>query len=221
MPVAAGFKPIGLNGCCKNTIFLHFEEYEAIRLCDYEMKTQQEASVSMGVSRPTLSRIYVSARQKIAKALVRGVTIMIEGGAAYTDSEWFRCGACGFLFNNINPTLKIRKMECPVCHSDDLSASNININKNEIMMKIAIPTRDNVVDNHFGHCEYYTILTVGQNNQILSSETIPSRKDADVIQYRRRIRKHGSQRHVGREYGARCFKCTYNPPHQSYKGVFR
>lgn len=132
MPVAAGFKPIGLNGCCKNTIFLHFEEYEAIRLCDYEMKTQQEASVSMGVSRPTLSRIYVSARQKIAKALVRGVTIMIEGGAAYTDSEWFRCGACGFLFNNINPTLKIRKMECPVCHSDDLSASNININKNEI-----------------------------------------------------------------------------------------
>ena len=138
MPVTAGFKPIGLNGCCKNTIFLHFEEYEAIRLCDYEMKTQQEASVSMGVSRPTLSRIYVSARQKIAKALVRGVTIMIEGGAAYTDSEWFRCGACGFLFNNINPALKIRKMECPACHSDDLSISNININKNEIMMKIAI-----------------------------------------------------------------------------------
>ena len=174
MPVAAGFKPIGLNGCCKNTIFLHFEEYEAIRLCDYEMKTQQEASVSMGVSRPTLSRIYVSARQKIAKALVRGVTIMIEGGAAYTDSEWFRCGVCGLVFNNINPTLKIRKMECPICHSNDISISNININKNEIMMKIAIPTRDNVVDNHFGHCEYYTILTVGQDNQILSSETIPS-----------------------------------------------
>lgn len=42
------------------------------------------------------------------------------------------------------------------------------------MMKIAIPTKENVVDNHFGHCEYYTILTVGQDNQILSSETIPS-----------------------------------------------
>ena len=135
MPAAAGFKPIGLNGCCKNTIFLHFEEYEAIRLCDYEMKTQQEASVSMGVSRPTLSRIYTSARQKIAQALVRGVVIMIEGGVAYTDSEWFRCGVCGLVFNNINPTLKIRKMECPICHSNDISISNININKNEIMMK--------------------------------------------------------------------------------------
>ena len=174
MPSVAGFKPIASNICRKDAIFLHFEEYEAIRLCDYEMKTQQEASVSMGVSRPTLSRIYTSARQKIAQALVRGVAIMIEGGVAYTDSEWFRCGVCGLVFNNINPTLKIRKMECPICHSNDISISNININKNEIMMKIAIPTKENVVDNHFGHCEYYTILTVGQDNQILSSETIPS-----------------------------------------------
>ena len=174
MPSVAGFKPIASNICRKDAIFLHFEEYEAIRLCDYEMKTQQEASVSMGVSRPTLSRIYTSARQKIAQALVRGVAIMIEGGVAYTDSEWFHCGVCGFVFNNIKPALKIRKMECPVCHSNDISISNININKNEIMMKIAIPTKENVVDNHFGHCEYYTILTVGQDNQILSSETIPS-----------------------------------------------
>ena len=174
MPSVAGFKPIASNICRKDAIFLHFEEYEAIRLCDYEMKTQQEASVSMGVSRPTLSRIYTSARQKIAQALVRGVAIMIEGGVAYTDSEWFHCGVCGFVFNNIKPALKIRKMECPVCHSNDISINNININKNEIMMKIAIPTRENAVDNHFGHCEYYTILTVGQDNQILSSETIPS-----------------------------------------------
>ena len=41
-------------------------------------------------------------------------------------------------------------------------------------MKIAIPTKENMVDNHFGHCEYYTVLTVGQANQILNSETIPS-----------------------------------------------
>ena len=174
MPSVEGFRPIASNSYHKDTILLHFEEYEAIRLCDYEMKTQQEASVSMGVSRPTLSRIYVSARQKIANALVRGVAIIIEGGVAYTDSEWFCCGVCGFLFNNINPAFKIRKIECPVCHSNDISISNININKNGIMMKIAIPTRDKVVDNHFGHCEYYTILTIGQDNQILSSETIPS-----------------------------------------------
>ncbi len=126
MPSVVGFKPIAAKSCHKETILLHFEEYEAIRLCDYEMKTQQEASVSMGVSRPTLSRIYTNARQKIAKALVRGITIMIEGGVAYTDSEWFRCKTCGLLFNNINPAFKLRKMECPVCHSDNIDISSIN-----------------------------------------------------------------------------------------------
>ena len=25
-------------------------------------------------------------------------------------------------------------------------------------MKIAIPTREGMVDNHFGHCAYYTLL---------------------------------------------------------------
>lgn len=42
------------------------------------------------------------------------------------------------------------------------------------MIKIAIPTKGNMVDNHFGHCEYYTVLTIGHDNQIISSETLPS-----------------------------------------------
>lgn len=33
-----GFKLIVLNICCKDVIFLYFEEYEVIWLCDYEMK---------------------------------------------------------------------------------------------------------------------------------------------------------------------------------------
>ena len=27
-------------------------------------------------------------------------------------------------------------------------------------MKIAVPTRNGVVDSHFGHCEYYTVYTL-------------------------------------------------------------
>ena len=174
MPSVSGFKPVVSSRYSKDAVSLHFEEYEAIRLCDYEMHTQQEASALMGVSRPTLSRIYVSARQKIAQALVRGVPLMIEGGVVYTDSEWFHCEECGFVFNNIHPALKIRKPVCPACGSEEISVNTNHLNTREIMMKIAIPTRDKVVDNHFGHCEYYTILTVGQDNQILSSEMIPS-----------------------------------------------
>ena len=32
-------------------------------------------------------------------------------------------------------------------------------------MKIAIPTRDNQVDDHFGHCDHYTIYTIENNQQ--------------------------------------------------------
>jgi predicted Fe-Mo cluster-binding NifX family protein len=38
-------------------------------------------------------------------------------------------------------------------------------------MKIALPSRGNLVDSHFGHCEYFTIFTVDDNSkQILSQE---------------------------------------------------
>ncbi len=42
-------------------------------------------------------------------------------------------------------------------------------------MKIALPSRDNSIDNHFGHCEYYTIFSVDEvKKEILSQETLES-----------------------------------------------
>jgi predicted Fe-Mo cluster-binding NifX family protein len=41
-------------------------------------------------------------------------------------------------------------------------------------MKIAIPTRGNVIDDHFGHCEAYTIFTVDANRKIEKAEILPS-----------------------------------------------
>jgi predicted Fe-Mo cluster-binding NifX family protein len=40
-------------------------------------------------------------------------------------------------------------------------------------IKIAVPTRNNHVDDHFGHCEYYTIFSI-ENNKIIAKETMPS-----------------------------------------------
>ena len=40
-------------------------------------------------------------------------------------------------------------------------------------MKIAVPTRDSRVDDHFGHCDHYTIFTI-ENRQIVSRESLPS-----------------------------------------------
>ena len=41
-------------------------------------------------------------------------------------------------------------------------------------MKVAIPTRGDVVDGHFGHCEVYTIFTLDHERKIHQKETLPS-----------------------------------------------
>ncbi len=37
-------------------------------------------------------------------------------------------------------------------------------------MKIAIPSRNQQVDDHFGHCEYYTIYSVSDTKTIVNEE---------------------------------------------------
>ncbi len=72
-PTIKGFKPYGLQRRDENaeSVNLLIEEYEALRLCDYESYNQFDASIMMGVSRPTFTRIYASALQKIATAFVK------------------------------------------------------------------------------------------------------------------------------------------------------
>lgn len=41
-------------------------------------------------------------------------------------------------------------------------------------MKIALPSRDNRIDGHFGHCEYFTVFTINESRAIVSEEIIPS-----------------------------------------------
>jgi predicted DNA-binding protein (UPF0251 family) len=120
-PVIAGLKPYGNNIQGKKTeaVFLNIEEYESLRLCDFEMLNHHQASVIMDVSRPTLTRIYAKARQKIAEALVLGKQIIIEGGKIYFDSEWFSCKSCGCFFNNPEKQEEIKA--CPLCSSSDIS----------------------------------------------------------------------------------------------------
>jgi len=39
---------------------------------------------------------------------------------------------------------------------------------------IAIPTRDGMVDDHFGHCAYYTVVTLDEQNQVVKQERLDS-----------------------------------------------
>ncbi len=40
-------------------------------------------------------------------------------------------------------------------------------------MKIAIPTREGRVDDHFGHCDHYTIFTI-ENSEVVDTQTLPA-----------------------------------------------
>lgn len=61
-------------------VCLLVEEYETLRLMDWEGLTQQECGEMMGVARTTVQAIYDSARRKVADCLVNGKTLLIEGG---------------------------------------------------------------------------------------------------------------------------------------------
>lgn len=120
-PPVKGFKPYGGETGGKQTpaVTMLFEEYEALRLCDYDMYNHHQASVLMGVSRPTFTRIYASAREKIAMAFVEGRQISVEGGKVYFDSDWHQCSSCGSYFNNPERELEIES--CPLCGSEDIN----------------------------------------------------------------------------------------------------
>ncbi len=124
-PPIKGFKPYGpeVDGKKLEPVLLHFEEYEAFRLCDYDLYNHHQASVIMGVSRPTFTRIYSSVRRKVALAFAEGRQIVIDGGKVYFDSDWYHCSTCKCYFNN--PQKDVEITECPLCGSKSFAGFNM------------------------------------------------------------------------------------------------
>jgi len=79
-PDVTYFKPRGVPLRDLDDVELTVEELEAVRLKDYRGYEQINVAKKMGISQPTLHRLLVSARKKIAEALVEGKAIMIKGG---------------------------------------------------------------------------------------------------------------------------------------------
>ena len=77
-PVATYFKPVRIPMRFLAESNLSLDEFEAIRLADYEGLYQEDAAKEMGISRPTFARIIESARKKIADSIVNGKALKIE-----------------------------------------------------------------------------------------------------------------------------------------------
>lgn len=77
-PVAREFRPEGIEA--EEVVVLTLEEFEAVRLIDFEGLDQSQAAEIMNVSRQTVGRILRAGRYKLSKSVVRALRLRVSGG---------------------------------------------------------------------------------------------------------------------------------------------
>src|SRR6056297_1541422 len=111
------FKPAGIPNSQLEVYNLTYEELEAIRLKDIEGLDNNGCADRMHVSRTTFQRILGSGRSKIAKALINGGSLRIEGGHYKLAKRKFRCDNCGHEFEKpFGDGVRGRDVACPECN---------------------------------------------------------------------------------------------------------
>ena len=137
LPVNTEFLPAKPGS--PEAVILTVDEYEAIRLIDSEHFSQEKCAEAMEVARTTVQQIYDSARKKIARALVYGRAIKIEGGEYRLCGGAKPCRGCA--------GCRRRNGSCPADRERRKS------------MKIAIPVDENKKDIcvSFGRTPFFLI----------------------------------------------------------------
>ncbi|MDA3955650.1 DUF134 domain-containing protein, partial [Oceanispirochaeta sp.] len=72
------FKPSGIPARNLEKIELKLDEFEALRLCDYDGLNQIEAGEAMGISRGTVQRLLLSGRKKIVDVLLHTKELIVK-----------------------------------------------------------------------------------------------------------------------------------------------
>lgn len=114
-PDTTYFKPKGIPVSQIDEVSLNLDEFEAIRLADFEGLYQEAAADKMGISRQTFGRIIVSAHKKISDVLINGKALKIEGEkVAVKDQIIIKCPNCKKSLNSSGISGHIH--ECPFCN---------------------------------------------------------------------------------------------------------
>lgn len=72
------YKPQGIPMREVQRVEVSLDEFEALRLCDVEGLTQDEAGERMGVSRGTIQRLVTAGRRRLMGAIVENQAILIN-----------------------------------------------------------------------------------------------------------------------------------------------
>ena len=128
MPDVKYFKPKGIPSSSLEEVILTLDEFESIKLADFEEMYQEQAALKMNISRQTFGRIVDSAHKKIADVLIHGKALKIEGGTIEIGKPVkIRCETCSQLFeNSIAPEIPI---DCPRCKCEKIYSSRRKENK--------------------------------------------------------------------------------------------
>ena len=118
LPVVKGFRPLWVRPNYRQAVTLQLEEYETLRLIDYEDLTHEQVAEKMNVSRPTVTRIYEQARKKLTQALVEGRSFFIEGGEIKLTGIHYFCEHCRHKF--ILREDETEPQNCPNCGSGQI-----------------------------------------------------------------------------------------------------
>ena len=114
------FKPAGIPRVALEEIILSMDEFEAIRLADLEGLYHEQAAARMNVSRQTFGRILEEARGKVARVLVEGLVLRIEGGAIeMAEKRTFGCHQCQHKWSV--PYGTGRPAACPHCQGNNIA----------------------------------------------------------------------------------------------------
>ena len=88
IPLVRAFTPYESDpGTAQDGIILLLEEWEALRLVDYAGFEQVQAALSMGISRQSVQMLVSSARSKLARAVVEGMPLRIQGDPKITGDN--------------------------------------------------------------------------------------------------------------------------------------
>ncbi len=97
LPQVNFFGPLNTWDYEKGFVIMTIDEYETIRLIDFEGMTQEECAERMNVARTTVQRIYNDARKRLSEVLVKGKPLKIEGGdykLCEQNPQSFGCTRC-------------------------------------------------------------------------------------------------------------------------------
>ena len=120
IPEITYFKPVGSHLTIPEEVNLSIEEAEAIHLNDLKGLVQEECAQRMSISRPTFHRVLVSARSKLADALLNGKAIRIEGGNFEMAIRRFHC-LNGHEWDVPFETLIVAPPQfCPTCNTPNI-----------------------------------------------------------------------------------------------------